>query len=508
MRITTRLLELAVAAGQPDDTKELEAPALRFLTLSGERALNLDVATALAEFERALALAPPGHAARPGLQLQLATAVDGFGRVAESAELVEQAIEGFEALGDDANAARAMVRLSGALGSMGQLEKPRELADAALERLEPLGPSETLVLALGQVSFLSDYGDPRKTECEDRGLAMARKLGLREPEIKLLQTRGLRRVNEGDEGGMEDLRTAFAAALEAGASNRAAVLYDFLVFWLAVSDGHAAALALADEGIEFVRRRGMRGWVTGIRGDRLASLFAAGAWSDVMAEAEELIEGARAEGDYSLLFDASIYKVAVLSLRGQVEEAGELARGFLEREAGPLDPTHYFVAPRARSLRGEGNHEAAIDLLEKWVGLLEMDDFVSPYFSLQMAREAIALGRTDLARRFAAVPVFPWAVQAPGETAALEAVIAEAEGRLDEALAAFRVAAQAWGDIEEPFETAMAELGAGRCLVSLDRASEAVASLEEARQIFARLEAAPALAETDALLQQAAPLGA
>jgi VIT1/CCC1 family predicted Fe2+/Mn2+ transporter len=33
-------------------------------------------------------------------------------------------------------------------------------------------------LALRQVSFLTDYGDPRKSECEDRALAMAEELGL------------------------------------------------------------------------------------------------------------------------------------------------------------------------------------------------------------------------------------------------------------------------------------------------------------------------------------------
>src|SRR5439155_8432847 len=54
-------LELARAAGQTDQATELEAPALRFLTLAGERALGLDTAAALGNFERALALAPPGH---------------------------------------------------------------------------------------------------------------------------------------------------------------------------------------------------------------------------------------------------------------------------------------------------------------------------------------------------------------------------------------------------------------------------------------------------------------
>ena len=58
-------LELARAAGQTEQASELEAPALKFLSLAGERALGLDTAAALANLERALALAPPGHPERP-----------------------------------------------------------------------------------------------------------------------------------------------------------------------------------------------------------------------------------------------------------------------------------------------------------------------------------------------------------------------------------------------------------------------------------------------------------
>ena len=43
----------------------------------------------------------------------------------------------------------------------------------------------------------------------------------------------------------------------------------------------------------------------------------------------------------------------------------------------------------------------------------------------------------------------------------------------------------------------------GRCLIGLSRPTEAAAVLQQAREIFERLKAAPALAETDALLQQA-----
>ena len=53
-----------------------------------------------------------------------------------------------------------------------------------------------------------------------------------------------------------------------------------------------------------------------------------------------------------------------------------------------------------------------------------------------------------------------------------------------------------------PYEEAQALLGQGRCLVALDRAPAAAPVLEQAREIFARLGARPALEETDVLLAQ------
>ena len=54
-----------------------------------------------------------------------------------------------------------------------------------------------------------------------------------------------------------------------------------------------------------------------------------------------------------------------------------------------------------------------------------------------------------------------------------------------------------------PYEEAEALRGQGRCLTALGRAPEAVTPLGAAREIFARLGAKPALAETETLLSRA-----
>ena len=86
--------------------------------------------------------------------------------------------------------------------------------------------------------------------------------------------------------------------------------------------------------------------------------------------------------------------------------------------------------------------------------------------------------------------------------ATVSALVAEARGKYAEAAPAFGTAASGWHDFDVPYEEGHALLGRGRCLVALGRASEAAAPLGAARDIFARLAAKPALAETDKLMQK------
>ena len=57
-------LELNRAAGIGEKTEQLQAQAVRYLALGGERALSLDVDQAERQLALALELAPDGHPAR------------------------------------------------------------------------------------------------------------------------------------------------------------------------------------------------------------------------------------------------------------------------------------------------------------------------------------------------------------------------------------------------------------------------------------------------------------
>ena len=108
----TSALKLAAATGQTEEATELEAPALRFLTLAGERALGLDTAAALDAFERALALTPEGHPERPETLSRFGEAAWQSGRFADAAEALEEAVTTFRERGEILTAASAMLTLA------------------------------------------------------------------------------------------------------------------------------------------------------------------------------------------------------------------------------------------------------------------------------------------------------------------------------------------------------------------------------------------------------------
>jgi tetratricopeptide (TPR) repeat protein len=81
-------------------------------------------------------------------------------------------------------------------------------------------------------------------------------------------------------------------------------------------------------------------------------------------------------------------------------------------------------------------------------------------------------------------------------------MIAEDEGNQREAEQKFDAAEQLWEQLEMPWERAEVLHGQGRCLLALGRPTEAAKCLWPAKEILQSLEAAPALAEVEALLKR------
>jgi class 3 adenylate cyclase/tetratricopeptide (TPR) repeat protein len=501
-------LELARAAGQTELSAELEAPALRFLILAGERALGLDTAAALANFERALALTPPGHPDRARVLVRFGQAALDSARSAEAAEAFEEAISAFHERGDLLAEAGAMFQLIAAIFVLGDA-RSYEIGAQALAILEPLPPGPELVDALIEVARARTLsGEPMQgIGLAEQALALAAELGLPTP-VRALGYRGLARCELGDREGVADMREALRIAIETGDGREAGLLYNNLCRVLWVFDGPVAAVELYRQGLAFDESRGMTGLAVWIEAGSLDSLADIGELDEVVAAATRLGERAEATGQVPPRITSLAVLARVFALRGQAERAA----GFLDwleraaRETADPEVLAQGVGSSALARTAVGEVDRAATLLDELAAAPQIRTQGSFGAWLpSLVRAAISIGDAALAGRLAAGigERIPYDVHA---AVAANAAIAEAGGDLQAALDGYTDAARRWERFGVVPEQAFALLGRGRCLLGLARPNEASPVLLEARAIFDRLGAAPALEEVDALLERATAL--
>jgi class 3 adenylate cyclase/tetratricopeptide (TPR) repeat protein len=497
-------LELARAAGQTEQTDKLEVQALRFLTLAGERALGLDTAAAMANLQRALTLTAPGHPERPAALARFGEAAQQAGRMVEAAEALEEAITSFRARGDLASAARAMAMLSIALRVLGN-PRARALPREAVALLEPLPPGPELVGALTEVAIEEAVQGRFEAGVRfaERALLLDDELGL-DRSARALGFRGISRNGLGDPGGLEDMRQAIALATKAGQGREVAVLHNNLALGRWVFEGPEPALQEYRAGIAFAQARGLMQMVDFMTTGML-DLLAEGGHLD---EALEVVAGiaSRLENeDVVSLVQVRAAEARILALRGQVAQVADSLDRIesLSREAGSVDDAVIRLGSSAIARAGLGQHQRAAVLLaelETTPAVRESPNYAA--FLPGMVRTALTLGDRELAERLVdgVEPRYPYAELA---LVAANATLAEARGDLHDASEAYADAADRWDRFGVVPERAFALLGQGRCLLELGLPSEAAPALRQAREIFGALGAAPARAETNALLQQA-----
>jgi class 3 adenylate cyclase/tetratricopeptide (TPR) repeat protein len=487
----TIALELAAAAEETEQAAGLEVPALRFLTLAGRRALGLDSTTALASFERALALTPPGHPARSDVIACVGEAALESGRLADAAAALEEAIDAHRAAGDFRAAARAVVVLSEVhvlQRNPGRLEMLTETL-AQLESLPP-GPEHVAVLTelAGEHSMVWRGTFETGVELADRALALAAELGLG-PSARALGYRAKNRCMLGDEGGLDDYRCAEELALAAGQARHAATIYNNWATHRRQYEGAAQALETMDRGIALCRARGLTARLVFTTPNKLGYLVALGRLDDALAEAVAIVE--QRPGHDSYVYGRLLgYKTEadVRLLRGQ---AGRLAAVPDELEAGLDEVTNR--QERMLRLGVSASIRAALGQSEAATTLLIQLADVRLYLGSGPVQAAISLGELDLAERLA-----------PRDSP----LVAEARGNLAAAAEGYAKLVDRDRRRGEIVELATHLVGLGRVLARLDRTEEAAEALREARPILVDLQAAPMLAETDTLLEQLTAISA
>jgi tetratricopeptide (TPR) repeat protein len=192
----------------------------------------------------------------------------------------------------------------------------------------------------------------------------------------------------------------------------------------------------------------------------------------------------------------------VLVRRGETAEAAALADDFVARARDAQDAQLLVPAVAVAALveQARGDLPAAMALIEELEQQTsEMSDWHRARFLPELTEICVAARDIDPARRLAD-GIRVTVGRAGHSLIAARAVLAEADGKTDEAAALYENSAAGWRAYGFVFALAQSLLGSGRCLLALGRADEARPRLNEARDIFARLGARPALAEVDALL--------
>jgi class 3 adenylate cyclase/tetratricopeptide (TPR) repeat protein len=492
-------LELSRAAGV--DTRDLEKQTERFLVLAGQRALWLDVGKAGPYFRRALELLAPEDPRRSEVLVHAAGAAALAGRPAEAEASYEEAITEFSAQGNTLAAGDALAKLA-AIIREGQSARAKALLDEAIDLLErePLSPE--LVGAYAEMTRYYHFAWPAEEALEwaEKTIVAAEKLGLEGARLRALRYRGFARTEVGDPRGLDDENEAFQASLELGGDHAmdAYLAMSDLTWW---SEGPAAGLAVYRAGIELAERSGRTYYATYLKGESVWPLFDLGEWDVLQDVAREVLTWDR--GSYQALL-ALPYIAHVLLCRGSTSDAADLRADFLPRARRNRDPQVLIPALSVSALidTERGDVPGAIALIEELEQSTRRRSLRRAQHLPDALRVCAATGATHLAELLLTETEVCTARQLHAVHTA-RAVLAEMQGRIEEALALYEEAAERWARYGFVLEHAQALLGVGRCLLRFRRPAAEV-PLDEARELFASLGYKLALAEARALLEQTA----
>ena len=335
-----------------------------------------------------------------------------------------------------------------------------------------------------------------------KSLALAEELGRREDFTSVLQFRGVARCELGDvEQGLADLREGLRLSLEEGFVRAAGIGYSNLGSFVWLTAGAEAGLEIHEAGIAFDEQRGAQGNLHWLIAESAWMLYDLGRWDEVLERTGRVLTFiGSSTGQLRLV--ALPYMAQVLVRRGRTAEAAVLVEEFvpLARDARDAQVLVPALAVAAFVEQARGDLSAAAGFVEEIEQTTRgISDFHRASFLDELAAVCVEAGDLDLVRRLVD-SIRMTAGRAGHSLVGARAVLAEADGDPRAGLLLFEEAAKRWDEYGFVFRRGLALLGSARCLLALGRRTDATPVLHEARDIFAALEAAPVLAEVDALL--------
>jgi tetratricopeptide (TPR) repeat protein len=460
------------------------------------------VAVARQHYERALEIAFAEDADRPDLLLSLGEMLTLGGEYSAAVQVLEEAVDLFRSMGDSRGLIRTLLRLQFALSVSGS-RRP-ELGEEALALARSGPPSQELVDALtewgatqyfvsGNPQVAVDAIDEAERVCEQQGFALS---------PWPLASRGGFRCALGDAAGLADFRRAVEMARNSNRNGYGFELSSCMSSLAVVVDwveGPAASLRELDDCIRFCERRGMLADAAFMRITGLELRLTSGDWVTLSADiATDERTFAPADQPQNVRTLAAV-RLMLPAWQGRLDglpEALASTEAIRPDIATPWEDA-YDAVPSSVAAAALGLSEAAERRLSDWAATPETASTVEYAWMVPSAvRTALSCSGLGLADRLrhrgdGRLPVQQHIMATVGS------LLNEASGKHEAASAGFALAAGRWHEFGVPYEEGQALLGQGRCLVMLDQAPDASIPLAAAREIFARLGAKPAMAETN-----------
>jgi DNA-binding CsgD family transcriptional regulator/tetratricopeptide (TPR) repeat protein len=384
--------------------------------------------------------------------------------------------------------------------------------------LVPAAPSRerARVLAGLAASLMLSYRQREAFEVCDRALAVARQVGARDEEGRVLATMGMGQVMTGEiAGGIGLMRRALAIATDADQTEEMLRGYGNLSDSLRAAGQYAESARVAREGMASAVRRGADGVFAGLLlGNAIDALFLQGRWNEID---ELLVDGPPITytDPYALGLAAGVARLR--TARGRFDEAETYLSAVSRALARGGNSTIRVVAgvELATYELWRGHPDRALAQVDAVTDVLERGDYDSAGVHLiAIALRAIAgmrpgdKERRACGRYSALITDAPdYARRVPEAAAYLalaEAELARARGRREPA--AWARVADGWAGLECPYHHAYALWREAQALLAgTGGRNEAARRLDAAAAIAAELGAEPLLQRLRTSMQDASP---
>jgi class 3 adenylate cyclase/tetratricopeptide (TPR) repeat protein len=509
--LASHYLDAYSEAPEAPDAARIRAQAVALLSRAGERAASLGAAEeAVGYFLRALELAEE-DLDRARLRGWAGEMELRRGRFDTAAGHLEQASQELMAAGDVVGSARLEVALGDIAVAQGQLAAAVERLRSAYDLMTGQEPDEAMAVVASQLArmlaLMERYGEG--APYVERALQLAEDLLLPEVFSQALNTKGLLLMaSDRHQEAALLMRHALESALANGLWSAAFRAFNNLGVEYYYQDRNREGIELCQEALQHTRRLGDRKEEVTALSSQIAYMFALGRWDEALATGAEI----RALAGPQLLAGSWLATrfaelVKILSERGQLEEAAEWAA--LTQPGDKTEQPDVRIHQRAGMaalLNAQRKHREALELLLEPLrrSTLSPRHPAGKIAWPEAFDAALALGQLEIAEELAR----PYREARPG--ARLPSVagvrdlfagrLAIARGDLEGATSLLRTASATFREGDLPFHQAHSTLELAECLAQQGLLAEARTAAEEARALFQRLGAAPAVTRADRVL--------